>query len=119
MSNQRFPSAVRSATFVGDDNPKVSGNHGCTVVLDITAAPGAETLTAIVEGKDATSGQYYTILSSATKSAVSTTRLTVQPGGLNTNNAAVNDSLPDVYRVRVVHSGASAWTYSVNVVELL
>ena len=119
MSNQRFPSATRTATFIGDDNPKVSGNHGCTVVLDITVAPGAETLTVFIEGKDATSGQYYTILSSSAKSAVSTTRLTVQPGGLNTNNVAVNDSLPDVYRVRVVHSASGSWTYSVNVVELL
>lgn len=119
MSNQRFPSAVRAATFIGDDNAKVSGNHGCTVVLDITAVPGVDTVQVFVEGKDATSGQYYTILQSTTKSAVSTTRMTVQPGGLQSANIAVNDSLPDVYRVRVAHSGVGAFTYSVNVVELL
>ena len=45
--------------------------------------------------------------------------LQVQPGGAVTANVSANASVPDVYRVRVVHSAASNFTYSVSVTELL
>ena len=118
MSNQSFVSAIRNATFVGDDNKKVSGNHGCKVVLNLTAVPGVDTVQPIIEGKDRISGAYYTILQGAAQPTAGTYVLTVLPGIAVTANASASDSLPDTYRVRVVHSAASNFTYSVSIDEL-
>lgn len=118
MSNQSYASAVRSATFVGDDNRKVPGNHGCIAVLNVTAVPGIDTVTLVIEGKDPVSGVYSTVLQAAARIATGTDVLQVQPGGAVTANVSANASLPDVYRVRVVHSAASNFTYSLSVTEL-
>lgn len=118
MSNQTYPSAVRSATLVGDDNKKVSGNHGCIAILNVTAVPGVDTVTLIIEGKDPVSGTYYTILSAAARVATGIDTLRVLPGIAVTANQSASDSLPDTYRVRVVHSAGSNFTYSLSVTEL-
>ena len=118
MSNQTYASAARTATLVGDDNKKVSGNHGCKVTIDVTAVPGIETTQLIIEGKAPASGKYYTILQEAASAAVRTVTLTVQPGGAITANVSANDSLTDNYRIRVAHSASGSHTYSVSVTEL-
>lgn len=118
MSNQSYASAVRSATFVGDDNRKVPGNHGVKAVLDVTAVPGVDTVQLVIEGKDATSGKYYTILQAAARVATGTDVLTVYPGNAVTANVSASDVLPDVYRARVVHSAGTNFTYSLSLVEL-
>ncbi len=119
MSNQTYPSAVRSATFTGDDNKKVAGAHGCIAILQVTVAPGIDTVTLSIEGKDPVSGAYYTVLSAAARSTTGTDVIQVQPGGAITANVSANASLPDTYRVKVAHSAGSNFTYSVSVVELL
>ena len=118
MSNQSFVSAVRNASFVGDDNVKVSDKHGCKVILDVTSVPTIDTVQLIIEGKDKLSGKYWTILSAAARVAVGTDILTVLPGIAVTANVSASDALPDVYRARVVHSAGSNFTYSLAVVEL-
>ena len=119
MSNQIYASAARTATLTGDDNKKVSGNHGCKVVIDVTVVPGVETTQLTIEAKDPASGKYYTVLSEVASAATRTVVLTVQPGGAITANVAANDSLPDIYRIRVIHSASGSHTYSVSVTELL
>ena len=119
MSSQSYLSAVRSATFVGDDNKKVPGNHGCIAILNVSAVPGTDTVTLIIEGKDPVSGAYYTILSAAARVATGVDVLQVQPGGAVTANVSANASIPDTYRCRVVHSAGSNFTYSLSVTELL
>lgn len=119
MSNQSYGSAVRSATFVGDDNKKVAGAHGCIAILNVTAVPGVDTVTLTIEGKDPVSGTYYTVLSAAARVATGADVLQVQPGGAVTANVSANASLPDTYRVRVIHSAGTNFTYSVSVQELL
>lgn len=119
MSNQSYASAVRAATFTGDDNKKVSGNHGCIAILDVTVVPGVDTVQLTIEGKDPVSGKYYTILTAAARSTTGTDVLSVQPGGPVTANIAANASLPDVYRVRVIHSAGTNFTYSASVQEVL
>lgn len=118
MSNQIFTSAARSATFVGDDNKKVSGNHGVKAVLDVTAVPGVDTVQLVIEGKDPASGKYYTILSAAARVAAGTDVLTIFPGNAVTANVSASDTLPDVYRARVIHSAATSFTYSLSLTEL-
>lgn len=117
MSNQRYPSGVRSATFVGDDNPRVPGAQGITVVLDVTAVPGIDTVTLSIEGKDDVSGKYYTVLQAAARVATGTDVLNVAPGIAVTANQSASAQVPPVYRVKVTHSAGSNFTYSVSVRE--
>lgn len=118
MSNQSYASAVRAATFVGDDNRKVPGNRGCKAVLNVTAVPGVDTVQLVIEGKDPVSGVYYTILQAAARAANGTDVLTVNPGNASTANVSAPDALPDTYRARVVHSAGTNFTYSLSIIEL-
>lgn len=118
MSNQRYASAIRNATLVGDDNVKVSGNHGVKAVIDVTAVPGVDTVQLIIEGKDPQSGGYYTILAQVAQAGAGRYVLTVLPGIAAAANVSASDSLPDVYRARVVHSAGTNFTYSLSLTEL-
>ena len=118
MSNQKFASAVRAATFVGDDNVKSPYNRGVLVALDVTAVPGVDTVQLVIERKFALSGKYVQILAAAARVAQGTDVLTVYPGAIAVANVTANDVMSDQYRVRVVHSAASNFTYSVEVVEV-
>ena len=118
MSNQIYPSAVRSATFTGDDNREVPGSWGAEVALNVTSVPGTDTVQLVVEGRDPASGQYYPILSAAARAAVGMDVLTISPGVTAVANVSAADVLPDTYRARVVHSAGTPFTYSLSVTEL-
>lgn len=118
MSIQSYASAVRAATLVGDDNKKVPGNRGVKVVLDVTAVPGVDTVQLVIENKDPTSGKYVQVLAAAARAGAGTDTLTVYPGGAVTANVSANDVIAEVYRVRVIHSAGSNFTYSVGVTEI-
>lgn len=118
MSNQSYISAVRAATFTGDDNRKVPGNRGVKVVLDATVVPGVDTVQLVIENKDSVSGKYVQVLAAAARAATGTDTLTVYPGGAVTANVSANDVIADTYRVRVIHSAGTSFTYSVSVTEL-
>ena len=118
MSNQIFPSAVRAATLTGDDNRKVPGNKGVKAVLDVTAVPGVDTVQLVIENKDPASGKYVQVLAAAARAATGTDTLTIYPGETVAANVSANDIIADVYRVRVVHSAGTNFTYSVSVTEL-
>ena len=118
MSNQIYPSVVRSATLTGDDNKKNPGNHGCIAILNVTAVPGVDTVTLVIEAKDPASGVYYTVLQATSRVATGMDVLQVQPGGAVTANQSANASLPDTYRARVIHSAGTAFTYSLSLTEL-
>jgi hypothetical protein len=106
-------SAVRAATVTGADRVNPTGT-GVIVVIDVTAVPGVDTVTVFIEGKDPASGKYYTILQSAAIVAVSTVVLRVYPGLTAAANLVVSDVLPRTWRVRVVHSAGSNFTYSLG-----
>lgn len=118
MSNQFFGSAVRSATFVGDDNKKVPGNRGAHIYLNVTAVPGIDTVQLVVEGKDTVANVYETILTCAARVATGQDASTIYPGVTETANIDISDPLPDVYRIRVVHSAGTPFTYSVSIYEI-
>lgn len=118
MSNQSYASAVRTATLVGDDNKKVPGNRGVKAILDVTAVPGVDTVQLVIENKDPVSGKYVQALAAAARVATGTDTLTVYPGIAVSANVSASDSLADTYRIRVVHSAGSSFTYSVSVTEL-
>jgi hypothetical protein len=109
-----FPSAVRNASSNSDD---LCNDYfrGVEVVLDVTVAPGVDTVTFTIQGKDETSGKYYTLLASTAISATGTTVLRVYPGLTAAANAAANLALPRAWRVQATHSAGSNFTYSVGV----
>ena len=118
VSNQKYASAVRNATFTGDDNTKAPGNRGVKVTLDVTAVPGTDTVQLVIEEKDAVSGKYVQVLAAVARVATGTDQIVVYPGVTETANVDTSNVLPDIYRVRVLHSAGSNFTYSIGVVEL-
>jgi len=76
-------------------------NHrGVQVVVDITAITGTgPTLTVKLQGKDAASGKYYDLLTSAALAATGTTLLTLYPGAPSTANVSIPQVLPATWRV--------------------
>ena len=82
--------------------------RGVKLVIDITALTGVSpTLTVTVQGKDAASGKYYTILASAALAAVATTTLEIYPGIATAANATQGVTLPRVWRVITTITGTT------------
>jgi hypothetical protein len=98
--------AQAAATVPSSDQFNPAGS-GIKLVIDITAISGSSpTLTVTLQGKDTTSGKYYTILASAALNATGTTVLTVFPGATASANVAANDILPRTWRVSAVVGGS-------------
>lgn len=106
-----------SAVSVTGQDIDCSTAKGAVINVDITAIT-AGTMTLTVEGKDETSGKYYTILTSAALAAVATTTLRIYPGLVAAANVTVNDILPTKFRVRVtVVTGPVTMTVGAALVE--
>lgn len=97
--------AAAAGTTNSADQTNYNG-RGLQLVIDITAAT-AMTLTINIQGKDAASGKYYTILSSAALAAIGTTNLTVYPGATVAANVSNGQPLPRTWRVQTVVTGTS------------
>jgi hypothetical protein len=108
-----FPSAARTATVTSQD---YSLGHAGTgrLTFDVTVAPGVDTVTLSIQGKDVASGKYITLLASAAISATGTTQLTIGPTIPTAANAAVQTLFPETFRVVVTHSAGTSFTYSVG-----
>lgn len=106
-------SAARTAATVSEDMSNDSAKCAI-VVLDITAAPGVDTVTLTIQGKDSVSGKYYTLLAGAAQSATGTVAMTVCPGAAATANVSAPTFIPKTWRVSVAHSGSGSFTYSVG-----
>lgn len=99
--------SAAAAGVNGADQTNAVG-RGVHVVVDITAITGTSpTLTVTIEGKDAASGKYYTLLASAALAAVGTTLLTVYPGVTAAANASASQVLPRTWRVRTAIGGTT------------
>ena len=82
--------------------------RGVKLVVDITAISGAgATLTVTVQGRDAASGKYYTILASAALAAVATTTLEIYPSIIAAANVTAGVTLPRVWRVIATIAGTT------------
>lgn len=96
--------AAGAGTTNSADQTNYNG-RGVIVIADVTVAGGTIAVTVSVQGKDAASGKYYTILTSASLVTTGTTALTVYPGAPVTGSVSSASPLPRVWRVQVV-SGA-------------
>lgn len=109
-----FTSAVRNASSSSADQQNYNF-RGVTLYVNITVAPGAETVTMKLEGKDGLSGNYVTFFQSAALNAAGQFTYQMFPGnvaGLLTGAASL--ALPQVWRVTMTHSAGGNWTYSVR-----
>ena len=93
----------------------VSFEQQLTLVVDITAISGGETLTVQINGKTK-AGTVYPILTSTALAAVAVTPLRVGMGFTAVNNLAANDMLPNDMQVVCTVAGAGAITYGVDLV---
>jgi len=105
-------SAARTTTNNSGDLTNADG-RGLHVVLDVTSA-GTGSITITIQGKDAVSGAYYTLLTGAAVTTVVTNVYKVYPGLTASANAVANDILPRTYRILVTHNNANSITYSVG-----
>jgi len=90
--------------------------HGLYVFCNVSVVPGVDTVQVVVEGKDSLSSAYYTI---AATTATAVTGLIVvkvspylAPVAAAVTGIAVNEYLPATWRIKVVHSAATSFTYS-------
>jgi hypothetical protein len=109
---------VRSVTHNSTDQDNLS-HRGVQLVVDVTAeAAGGSShaMVVTIQGKDPASGKYYTLLASASITAVGTTVLTVHPSVVASANVAASHALPRTWRVLVTHTadGASSMTFSIG-----
>lgn len=106
-------SAARTTTTASSDLTNYNGKQA-HIVIDVTAIAATPSVVCTVQGKDAQSSQYYTILTSAAITGVSTTVLRVGPGLTAAANTVANDFLPRTFRVNCVHGDADSITYSIG-----
>lgn len=88
--------------------------RGAKIYLNMVAA-GTGSVTFTLQGKDSSSGQYYTILASPAVVANGFSVLTVYPSAPVTANVAANDAIPYSWRILATANNANPTTYTVGV----
>jgi hypothetical protein len=107
-----FASASRTTTTTSSDftNYGAAGANVFTRVSNIHG--GTPSITVTIQGKDDLSGQYYTIITSAAITTVSSNRLRVAYD-LTAGATIAKDFLPRTWRIVVTHADTQSITYSV------
>lgn len=113
-------SGVHSTTYVTADiaNP---GYRGAIFILNVTAVPGTDTVNFVVDYKDPASGTYINLTSTGAKSATGVYTILIYPGAIDTVpvfSAKEMVPLMATYRIRVVHSAGTSFTYSIGAIYL-
>lgn len=108
-----FASAARTATPTPYDGVNYTG-RGLQLTIDVTAAASTPSTVFTIQGKDAISGKFYTILASAAIVGVGTTILRAYPGLTAAANLVASDILPRSWRVTATHGNSNSQTYTVG-----
>lgn len=108
-------SAVRTATTNSPDQVNYNAK-GVMIFFSVTAVPGGDTVQLRLQVKDPISGSYVTSLTGNAKDAIALYAYMLYPGLIDTG--AVYDveqpaALARTWRVQVVHSAGTNFTYSV------
>lgn len=88
--------------------------RGAKVYVNMSVI-GTGSVTYTLQGKDSSSGQYYTILATTAVVGNGFTVLTVYPGAPVTANLSANDAVPYVWRILATANNANPTTYTVGV----
>jgi hypothetical protein len=108
-------SIARTATPTVSDVTTYNAN-GITVVINVTAITASPSVVFTIDGKDALSGVYYNLLTSAAIVGTGTTVLRVALGATVAANLVVSLPLPRVIRILPTHGDADSITYTVGYV---
>jgi hypothetical protein len=92
--------------------------RGLSVVLDMTTV-GTGSVTLSIQGKDRTSGKYYTLLTGAAVVTNVTNRYVIYPGYPVVANVSANEVLPNLWRIVTTANNANATTYTVGATMLV
>ena len=130
-----LPSSVRTATqiIVGaillapvsnnslvPPNPMVPDASGLVAYLNVTAVPGTDTVQLVLEEQDPVSLVWSTVAATTATAVTGMVRLKIKPSitavAATTTGVTVQDVLPAIWRIRVVHSAGSNFTYSLGLV---
>ena len=108
-------SVARTASTKSVDFTNINAS-GVIVWLDITAVPGGDTITARFQGKDPVSGTYKDLIVDSARSATAFVGFSLYSGS---DQAGVYEQqfgigVPRTWRIRVVHSAGSSFSYSVG-----
>jgi len=83
--------------------------------INVTAVPGVDVVTPIIQGVDPLSGAVYNVLVGLNIILAQTVVMRVGPRiEREIPNLTMNDLLPSLFQVTMLHSGAGSFTYSVN-----
>lgn len=113
-----FGSAARTvapASLNEQDNRYATG---LVFTIDCTVIGSAPSVVFTLEGYDAASAKWYSILASAAITAVGTTTYYVFPAATVTANVSANKRLPRRWRIKPVHGNTDTITYSVGATML-
>jgi hypothetical protein len=86
--------------------------RGVQVTLDWLSGSGSNLIR--IQGKDPTSGKYFTLLEGGSISSASTTTYTLYPGLTAVANSVVSGVLPRTWRVVALANNASPASYTVG-----
>lgn len=109
---QSYPSAVRNASFVGDAFD-IGALTTLIASIDVTAVPGVQTVTLSVEHEIA-GGTFVPLGATAARDLVGRDELQIGPDLIAVANSRINALVGRRVRLRVTHSGAANFTYSLR-----
>lgn len=115
-NNQDTAALITAAAATISQTGADQTNHNANslkVVLDMTTV-GTGSVTLTIQGKDAASGKYYTLLAGAAVVTNSTNVYEIGPGLPATANVSANTLLPRVWRVITTANNANATSYTVG-----
>ncbi len=114
----------RTSTFDGDPIRRL-GDSGIKAVLNVTSVPTIDTVQLVIEenigppqavaGSSSAAPVWRQIAAAVASAATGVQVLTVHPAVTPVANVAISDCPLDGIRVRVVHSGPGAFTYTLAV----
>lgn len=111
-------SAARSTTQTVATQTNYNG-RGVALILNVTAVPGAQSLTLSINAVDTISGATVALGTTAAITATGTYLLTIYPGIAAVANSRVSDVVPRKWNAVVTASGAGSFTYSLSSTILL
>lgn len=120
--NQDNLTAIASAVYNSTQTQADQTNYnwrGITVVMDATAVVSAGSFTLEIDGKDPVSGKYYSLLTGAAVSTVSTNVYSVYPGITATANVSASAVLPRTFRIKATFNSGTSLTFSVGYMLLV
>jgi hypothetical protein len=120
-------SAVRAATNFSQPVASGAETRGLFLTLAVTAVPGVDTVGLTLQVRDPVTGVWIDYVVFAAFATAVTAYNVIYPTGFATaaapgisatNFAVVNAPIPNDWRVKVTHSAATNFTYSVSYQEV-